>query len=102
MQKLLARLVYLQLLKRIATNIRSYQRSEISEMFSHLKMAKKVLQQCHIKRIIGSERITGLARIMRSYVSTSLENMVLWNERDISNSSVERIMLPDVFHLISL
>ena len=38
---------------------------------------------------------------MRSYVSTSLENMVLWNERDISNSSVERIMLPDVFHLIS-
>ena len=38
---------------------------------------------------------------MRSYVSTSLENMVLWNERDISNSSVERIMLPDAFHLIS-
>jgi len=38
---------------------------------------------------------------MRSYVSTSLENMVLWNERDISNSSVERIMIPDAFHLIS-
>jgi len=38
---------------------------------------------------------------MRSYVITSLENMVLWNERDISNSSVERIMLPDAFHLIS-
>ena len=38
---------------------------------------------------------------MRSYVSTSLENMVLWNERDISNSSVERIILPDAFHLIS-
>ena len=38
---------------------------------------------------------------MRSYVRTSLENMVLWNERDISNSSVERIMLPDAFHLIS-
>ena len=38
---------------------------------------------------------------MRSYVSTSLENMVLWNERDISNSSVERIMLPDAFHLIT-
>ena len=55
----------------------------------------------HKKNPIGSERITGLARIMRSYVITSLENMVLWNERDISNSSVERIMLPDAFHLIS-
>ena len=55
----------------------------------------------HKKNPIGSERISGLARIMRSYVNTSLENMVLWNERDISNSSVERIILPDAFHLIS-
>ena len=55
----------------------------------------------HKKNPIGSERVTGLSRIMRSYVNTSLENMVLWNERDISNSSVERIILPDAFHLIS-
>ncbi len=88
--------------ERIATNIRSYQRSEISEMFESFKDGQKGSSAMpHKKNPIGSERITGLARIMRSYVSTSLENMVLWNERDISNSSVERIMLPDAFHLIS-
>ena len=43
----------------------------------------------------------GSEMCIRDSVSTSLENMVLWNERDISNSSVERIMLPDAFHLIS-
>ena len=88
--------------ERIATNIRSYQRSEISEMYESFKDGQKGSSAMpHKKNPIGSERITGLARIMRSYVSTSLENMVLWNERDISNSSVERIMLPDAFHLIS-
>ncbi len=54
----------------------------------------------HKKNPIGSERITGLARIMRGYTLSGLENMVLWNERDISNSSVERIALPDCFNLI--
>ena len=88
--------------ERIATNIRSYQRSETSEMFEAFKEGQKGSSAMpHKKNPIGSERVTGLSRIMRSYVNTSLENMVLWNERDISNSSVERIMLPDVFHLIS-
>ena len=88
--------------ERIATNIRSYQRSEISEMFEAFKDGQKGSSAMpHKKNPIGSERISGLARIMRSYVNTSLENMVLWNERDISNSSVERIILPDTFHLIS-
>tara|TARA_Y100000287_G_scaffold80869_1_gene64084 strand:- start:110 stop:1372 length:1263 start_codon:yes stop_codon:yes gene_type:complete len=88
--------------ERIATNIRSYQRSEISEMFEAFKDGQKGSSAMpHKKNPIGSERISGLARIMRSYVNTSLENMVLWNERDISNSSVERIILPDAFHLIS-
>ena len=54
----------------------------------------------HKKNPIGSERITGLARIVRGYTLSGLENMVLWNERDISNSSVERIALPDCFNLI--
>ena len=86
----------------IATNIRSDQRSEISEMFESFKDGQKGSSAMpHKKSPSGSERIAGLARIMRSYVSTSLENMVLWNERDISNSSVERIVLPDTFHLIS-
>ena len=88
--------------ERIATNIRSYQRSEISEMFEAFKDGQKGSSAMpHKKNPIGSERVSGLARIMRSYVNTSLENMVLWNERDISNSSVERIILPDAFHLIS-
>ena len=88
--------------ERIATNIRSYQRSEISEMFEAFKEGQKGSSAMpHKKNPIGSERISGLARIVRSYVNTSLENMVLWNERDISNSSVERIILPDAFHLIS-
>ena len=88
--------------ERIATNIRSYQRSEISEMFEAFKEGQKGSSAMpHKKNPIGSERISGLARIVRSYVNTSLENMVLWNERDISNSSVERIVLPDAFHLIS-
>ena len=87
--------------ERIATNIRSYQRSEISEMFEAFKEGQKGSSAMpHKKNPIGSERISGLARIVRSYVNTSLENMVLWNERDISNSSVERIILPDAFHLI--
>ena len=88
--------------ERIATNIRSYQRSEISEMFEAFKEGQKGSSAMpHKKNPIGSERISGLARIVRSYVNTSLENMVLWNERDISNSSVERIILPDAFHLIN-
>ena len=88
--------------ERIATNIRSYQRSEISEMFEAFKEGQKGSSAMpHKKNPISSERISGLARIVRSYVNTSLENMVLWNERDISNSSVERIVLPDAFHLIS-
>ena len=54
----------------------------------------------HKKNPIGSERISGLSRIIRGYSVSSLENMVLWNERDISNSSVERIIIPDSFNII--
>jgi len=87
--------------ERIATNIRSYQRSEISEMYESFKDGQKGSSAMpHKKNPIGSERITGLARIMRGYTLSGLENMVLWNERDISNSSVERIALPDCFNLI--
>ena len=50
----------------------------------------------HKRNPIRSERISGLSRILRSYVNTSLENVSLWHERDISHSSNERIMLPDV------
>ena len=87
--------------ERISTNLRSYQRSEISEMYEPFKDGQKGSSAMpHKKNPIGSERITGLARIMRGYTLSGLENMVLWNERDISNSSVERIVLPDCFNLI--
>ena len=87
--------------ERISTNLRSYQRSEISEMYEPFKDGQKGSSAMpHKKNPIGSERITGLARIVRGYTLSGLENMVLWNERDISNSSVERIALPDCFNLI--
>ena len=57
---------------------------------------KKVLRQCHTKEILYlSENLTGLARMVRSYVAPALENISLWHERDISHSSVERNIGPD-------
>src|SRR5699024_6429605 len=50
----------------------------------------------HKRNPIGSENITGTARVIRGYVTTAYENVALWHERDISHSSAERIMLPDV------
>ena len=86
---------------RIAGNLRSYQRSEISEIFEPFKEGQKGSSAMpHKKNPIGSERISGLSRILRGYSVSSLENMVLWNERDISNSSVERIIIPDSFNII--
>ena len=87
---------------RVATNIRSYQRSEISEMFESFKEGQKGSSAMpHKKNPIASERISGLARILRGNIISGLENMVLWNERDISNSSVERIIFPDSFNIIA-
>ena len=87
--------------ERIATNIRGYQRSEISELSEPFKDGQKGSSAMpHKKNPITSERITGLARIVRGYALSSMENIVLWHERDISNSSVERIILPDTFNLI--
>ena len=87
---------------RVATNIRSYQRSEISEMFEAFKEGQKGSSAMpHKKNPIASERISGLARILRGNIISGLENMVLWNERDISNSSVERIIFPDSFNIVA-
>ena len=87
--------------ERIATNIRGYQRSEVSELSEPFKDGQKGSSAMpHKKNPIASERITGLARVVRGYALSSMENIVLWHERDISNSSVERIILPDTFNLI--
>lgn len=54
----------------------------------------------HKKNPVLCENIVGLMRLVRSYVMPILENQVLWHERDISHSSVERVIFPDVFHLL--
>ena len=87
--------------ERIATNIRHYQRSEVGEMYEEFKQGQKGSSAMpHKKNPIGSERICGLARVVRGNTQASYETMALWHERDISNSSVERIILPDTFKLI--
>ena len=53
----------------------------------------------HKKNPITCERISGLARLLRGYAVAAMENLALWHERDISHSSVERVAIPDAFHL---
>tara|TARA_B100000902_G_scaffold29861_1_gene35836 strand:- start:1245 stop:2519 length:1275 start_codon:yes stop_codon:yes gene_type:complete len=87
--------------ERVSTNIRGYQRSEVSELSEPFKDGQKGSSAMpHKKNPITTERITGLARVVRGYSLSSMENIVLWHERDISNSSVERIILPDAFNLL--
>ena len=81
---------------RISQNLRGYQRSEVGEIFeSFSKEQKGSSAMPHKKNPITSERISGISRILRGYVITSLENISLWHERDISHSSVERNIGPD-------
>lgn len=83
-------------LDRFATEIRNLQRTdvlEVEEFFSKGQKGSSAMP--HKRNPIRSERISGLARVLRGYTVAALENMVLWHERDISHSSVERMMLPD-------
>lgn len=80
----------------IATEIRGYQRTEISEMReSFTKGQKGSSAMPHKRNPILSENLTGLARLVRSYALPAMENIALWHERDISHSSVERVNAPD-------
>ncbi len=82
--------------ERVATEIRHLQRSEVYELQEFFsKNQKGSSAMPHKKNPILSENITGLARMVRSYVTPSLENIALWHERDISHSSVERNIGPD-------
>jgi adenylosuccinate lyase len=83
-------------IERVAIEIRNLQRTEIQEVeeFFHRKQ-KGSSAMPHKKNPILSENITGLTRLIRSYVAPSLENIALWHERDISHSSVERNIGPD-------
>ena len=83
-------------LDRFATEIRNLQRTDVLEVEeSFAKGQKGSSAMPHKRNPIRSERISGLARVLRSYVVASLENIALWHERDISHSSIERMMLPD-------
>lgn len=87
-------------LEKIATEIRMYQRSEVNEIAEGFsKNQKGSSSMPHKKNPISSENITGLSRMIKSYIIPALENNVLWHERDISHSSNERLMLPDMFNL---
>jgi adenylosuccinate lyase len=83
-------------LEKFATEIRSLQRTEILEVEEPFEVGQTGSSAMPHKRNPElCERICGLARLMRGYVTTSLENIALWHERDISHSSTERIILPD-------
>jgi len=82
--------------ERVATEIRNLQKTEINEVEEFFdKKQKGSSAMPHKKNPILSENLTGLARIVRSYVIPALENIALWHERDISHSSVERNIAPD-------
>jgi len=83
-------------LERIAIELRHLQRSEVGEVMEGFQKGQKGSSAMpHKRNPISSENITGCARLLRSYSQAALENVALWHERDISHSSVERIILPD-------
>jgi len=83
-------------IERLATEIRHLQRSEVveaEEFFSEGQKGSSAMP--HKRNPVLSENLTGLARMVRAYVTPALENVALWHERDISHSSVERMIGPD-------
>ncbi len=88
-------------LEKIATEIRHLQRTEVGEVAEPFaKTQKGSSAMPHKHNPISSENICGLARVLRGYVVPAMEDVALWHERDISHSSVERILLPDATSLI--
>ena len=88
-------------LDKFATEIRHLQRTEVGELeepFDPGNMGSSAMP--HKRNPHESERISGLARLVRGYAVSALENIALWHERDISNSSAERVIFPDAFILL--
>jgi adenylosuccinate lyase len=80
----------------IATEIRHLQRTEVGEVEEPFKSGQKGSSAMpHKRNPVTAERLAGLARVLRGYLVAGLEDVALWHERDISHSSVERIVLPD-------
>src|SRR3954470_18306515 len=83
-------------LERFATEVRNLQHTEIGELQEPFQAGQKGSSAMpHKRNPILSERIAGLARLLRGYAQTAFENQALWHERDISHSSAERVILPD-------
>jgi adenylosuccinate lyase len=83
-------------LERIAVEIRHLQRTDVREVEEPFSKGQKGSSAMpHKRNPIGTENLTGLARLVRSYAQAALEDVALWHERDISHSSVERVILPD-------
>ena len=83
-------------LERFATEVRNLQRTEVREVEEPFGAGQKGSSAMpHKRNPIRSERICGLARVLRGYAQTGLENVALWHERDISHSGAERVILPD-------
>lgn len=87
-------------LERLAIELRHLQRSEVAEVTEGFSKGQKGSSAMpHKKNPISAENICGAARMLRAYSQAALENVALWHERDISHSSVERIIFPDAFIL---
>ncbi len=85
-------------LERLAIELRHLQRSDVAEVTEGFTKGQKGSSAMpHKKNPISAENITGLSRLLRSYAIAGLENVALWHERDISHSSVERVIFPDAF-----
>jgi adenylosuccinate lyase len=85
-------------LEKFALEIRGLQKTEIGEIEEPFAKGQKGSSAMpHKRNPIGSEQVVGLARLLRGNTTAALENVALWHERDISHSSVERVILPDSF-----
>jgi adenylosuccinate lyase len=89
-------------LERLATEVRHLQRTEVLEATEPFRGGEQKGSSAmpHKRNPITTERITGLARVLRGYAQTAVENVALWHERDISHSGAERVILPDATILL--
>ena len=88
-------------LERFATEVRNLQKTELREVEEPFAAGQKGSSAMpHKRNPIRTERITGLARVLRGYAQTGIENVALWHERDISHSGAERVILPDATILL--
>ena len=85
-------------LEKFATEVRALQKTEVRELEEPFKAGQKGSSAMpHKRNPVGCEQVTGLARLVRANALAALENVALWHERDISHSSVERVIVPDSF-----